>query len=214
MELDYWIQLLYAWHSHWHIADAQWVVVEVNIILCCVLRKLVEFIFFFLELLSNLLVLSRAKHPWLWGGWGGGRGSAKISYCCVFFSVMGPYVRKVLCDELGAPANSAINCVPLEDFGGQHPDPNLTYATTLLEAMKGGEYGFGAAFDADGVSRKVFCLLVLLLYNEPSTGNQRAIGYLWGWHVWGIWALTGSASALLSNGQVLRLNSHYFSFFK
>ncbi|XP_012497045.1 PREDICTED: phosphoglucomutase-like protein 5 [Propithecus coquereli] len=66
------------------------------------------------------------------------------------FRVMGPYVRKVLCDELGAPANSAINCVPLEDFGGQHPDPNLTYATTLLEAMKGGEYGFGAAFDADG----------------------------------------------------------------
>ncbi|XP_074136836.1 phosphoglucomutase-like protein 5 isoform X2 [Sminthopsis crassicaudata] len=64
--------------------------------------------------------------------------------------VMGPYVRKILCDELGAPANSAINCVPLEDFGGQPPDPNLTYATTLLEAMKGGEYGFGAAFDADG----------------------------------------------------------------
>lgn len=72
---------------------------------------------------------------------------------------MGPYVRKVLCDELGAPANSAINCVPLEDFGGQCPDPNLTYATTLLEAMKGGEYGFGAAFDADGVSRNVFCLV-------------------------------------------------------
>lgn len=68
---------------------------------------------------------------------------------------MGPYVRKVLCDELGAPANSAINCVPLEDFGGQHPDPNLTYATTLLEAMKGGEYGFGAAFDADGVSGRL-----------------------------------------------------------
>ncbi|KAM3846002.1 phosphoglucomutase-like protein 5 [Vipera latastei] len=64
--------------------------------------------------------------------------------------VMGPYVRRILCDELGAPANSAVDCVPLEDFGGQHPDPNLTYATSLLEAMKGGEYGFGAAFDADG----------------------------------------------------------------
>ncbi|XP_061200460.1 phosphoglucomutase-like protein 5 [Neopsephotus bourkii] len=64
--------------------------------------------------------------------------------------VMGPYVRKILCDELGAPANSAINCIPLEDFGGQPPDPNLTYATALLEAMRGGEYGFGAAFDADG----------------------------------------------------------------
>ncbi|NWR88628.1 PGM5 protein, partial [Furnarius figulus] len=64
--------------------------------------------------------------------------------------VMGPYVKRILCDELGAPANSAINCIPLEDFGGQPPDPNLTYATGLLEAMKGGEYGFGAAFDADG----------------------------------------------------------------
>ncbi|NXI46882.1 PGM5 protein, partial [Galbula dea] len=64
--------------------------------------------------------------------------------------VMGPYVRRILCDELGAPANSAINCIPLEDFGGQPPDPNLTYTTALLEAMRGGEYGFGAAFDADG----------------------------------------------------------------
>uniref|UniRef100_A0A8C2NLW4 Phosphoglucomutase 5 n=1 Tax=Capra hircus TaxID=9925 RepID=A0A8C2NLW4_CAPHI len=59
-------------------------------------------------------------------------------------------LRTIFDFNLGAPANSAINCVPLEDFGGQHPDPNLTYATTLLEAMKGGEYGFGAAFDADG----------------------------------------------------------------
>uniref|UniRef100_A0A4W3I478 Phosphoglucomutase 5 n=2 Tax=Callorhinchus milii TaxID=7868 RepID=A0A4W3I478_CALMI len=64
--------------------------------------------------------------------------------------VMGPYVRRILCDELGAPANSAVNCVPLEDFGGQHPDPNLTYASSLLDAMKGGEFGFGAAFDGDG----------------------------------------------------------------
>lgn len=66
---------------------------------------------------------------------------------------MGPYVRRILCDELGAPANSAVNCVPLEDFGGRPPEPNLTYATSLLEAMKGGDFGFGAAFDADGVGR-------------------------------------------------------------
>ncbi|KPP63364.1 hypothetical protein Z043_118391, partial [Scleropages formosus] len=64
--------------------------------------------------------------------------------------VMGPYVRRILCDELGAPANSAVNCVPLEDFGGQYPDPNLTYAASLVESMKGGDFGFGAAFDADG----------------------------------------------------------------
>uniref|UniRef100_A0A674NA91 Phosphoglucomutase 5 n=1 Tax=Takifugu rubripes TaxID=31033 RepID=A0A674NA91_TAKRU len=64
--------------------------------------------------------------------------------------VMGPYVRRILCDELGAPANSAVNCVPLEDFGGQPPEPNLTYASSLVDAMKGGDFGFGAAFDADG----------------------------------------------------------------
>uniref|UniRef100_A0A4W4FB08 Phosphoglucomutase 1 n=1 Tax=Electrophorus electricus TaxID=8005 RepID=A0A4W4FB08_ELEEL len=64
--------------------------------------------------------------------------------------VVGPYVKKILCEELGSPANSAINCIPLEDFGGQHPDPNLTHAADLVETMKGGQYDFGAAFDGDG----------------------------------------------------------------
>ncbi|XP_040262656.1 phosphoglucomutase-1 isoform X2 [Bufo bufo] len=64
--------------------------------------------------------------------------------------VVGPYVKKILCEELGAPANSAINCIPLEDFGGHHPDPNLTYASELVETMKTGEHDFGAAFDGDG----------------------------------------------------------------
>uniref|UniRef100_A0A8B9TR02 Phosphoglucomutase 1 n=1 Tax=Anas platyrhynchos TaxID=8839 RepID=A0A8B9TR02_ANAPL len=57
---------------------------------------------------------------------------------------------KILCEELGAPANSAVNCTPLEDFGGHHPDPNLTYAADLVQTMKTGEYDFGAAFDGDG----------------------------------------------------------------
>lgn len=83
----------------------------------------------------------------------------QISVC----AVMGPYVRRILCDELGAPANSAINCIPLEDFGGQPPDPNLTYATALLEAMRGGEYGFGAAFDADGVSILICFTIAVVL---------------------------------------------------
>ncbi|XP_067310303.1 phosphoglucomutase-1-like [Pseudorasbora parva] len=64
--------------------------------------------------------------------------------------VIGPYVKKILCEELGSPANSAINCVPLENFGGCHPDPNLIYATDLVETMKSGQYDFGAAFDGDG----------------------------------------------------------------
>lgn len=66
--------------------------------------------------------------------------------------VVGPYVKKIVCEELGSPANSAVNCVPKEDFGGHHPDPNLTYAADLVNTMKGGEYDFGAAFDGDGVS--------------------------------------------------------------
>nr|XP_057929218.1 phosphoglucomutase-1 isoform X4 [Doryrhamphus excisus] len=64
--------------------------------------------------------------------------------------VVGPYVKKIVCEELGSPANSAVNCVPKEDFGGHHPDPNLTYAADLVNSMKGGEYDFGAAFDGDG----------------------------------------------------------------
>ncbi|XP_016135736.1 phosphoglucomutase-1-like [Sinocyclocheilus grahami] len=64
--------------------------------------------------------------------------------------VVGPYVKKIVCEELGSPANSAVNCVPSEDFGGHHPDPNLTYAADLVNTMKGGEYDLGAAFDGDG----------------------------------------------------------------
>ncbi|KAK0141686.1 Phosphoglucomutase-1 [Merluccius polli] len=64
--------------------------------------------------------------------------------------VMGPYVRRILCEELGAPAKSAVNCVPLEDFGGRRPDPNLTYAADLVDSMQDGRYDLGAAFDGDG----------------------------------------------------------------
>ncbi|XP_051569173.1 phosphoglucomutase-1-like [Myxocyprinus asiaticus] len=64
--------------------------------------------------------------------------------------VVGPYVKKIVCEELGSPAHSAVNCVPSEDFGGHHPDPNLTYAADLVNTMKEGGYDFGAAFDGDG----------------------------------------------------------------
>lgn len=67
-------------------------------------------------------------------------------------AVTGPYARRVFCEELGAPFDSVVNHDPLPDFGGGHPDPNLTYARSLVEAVKQGGYGFGAAFDGDGVS--------------------------------------------------------------
>lgn len=37
--------------------------------------------------------------------------------------------------ELGAPESSLLNCDPKEDFGGGHPDPNLTYAKELVAAL-------------------------------------------------------------------------------
>ncbi|XP_032787395.1 phosphoglucomutase-1 [Daphnia magna] len=64
--------------------------------------------------------------------------------------VTGPYVSRIFCDELGASAESVVNVIPLNDFGGHHPDPNLTYAADLVEAMKKGAFGLGAAFDGDG----------------------------------------------------------------
>lgn len=63
-------------------------------------------------------------------------------------------MRRILCGELGCPANSAVNCVPLEDFGGQRPDPNLTYAADLADSMRDGQFDFGAAFGGDGVCVK------------------------------------------------------------
>ena len=70
----------------------------------------------------------------------------------VYFVVVGPYVQSILCEELGIDAENAVNCVPLPDFGGGHPDPNLTYARELVDELKKGKHDLGAAFDGDGVS--------------------------------------------------------------
>ncbi len=66
-------------------------------------------------------------------------------------AVNGPYAHDILERRLGAPAGSVMNGVPLEDFGGGHPDPNLTYAHELVEIMYGEDApDFGAASDGDG----------------------------------------------------------------
>ncbi len=66
-------------------------------------------------------------------------------------AVNGPYATEILQRRLGAVAGSVINAVPLEDFGGGHPDPNLTYAHELVEIMYGDNApDFGAASDGDG----------------------------------------------------------------
>ena len=66
-------------------------------------------------------------------------------------AVTGPYAQDIFIKRLGAPADSIMNCVPLPDFGGGHPDPNLTYAHELVEIIYGENApDFGAASDGDG----------------------------------------------------------------
>jgi phosphoglucomutase len=66
-------------------------------------------------------------------------------------AVTGPYAQEILVNRLGAPPDSVINAVPLPDFGGGHPDPNLTYAHELVEILyRADAPDFGAASDGDG----------------------------------------------------------------
>jgi phosphoglucomutase len=68
-------------------------------------------------------------------------------------AITGPYAREILENQLGAPTGTVINGVPLEDFGGGHPDPNLAHAKELVERLDQsgpGAPNFGAASDGDG----------------------------------------------------------------
>jgi len=74
--------------------------------------------------------------------------------------VAGPYAKSIFRELLGVPMECLLNCDPLDDFGGGHPDPNLTYAHELVEVMGLNSKGealsgkesvpdFGAAADGD-----------------------------------------------------------------
>ncbi|HKI59760.1 MAG TPA: alpha-D-glucose phosphate-specific phosphoglucomutase, partial [Mariprofundaceae bacterium] len=66
-------------------------------------------------------------------------------------AVTGPYAKVILEEMLGAPKGTVMNGVAKEDFGGGHPDPNLTYAKALVDVMFGEDAPeFGAASDGDG----------------------------------------------------------------
>jgi len=66
-------------------------------------------------------------------------------------AITGPYAKRILVDMLGASPESLINAVPLEDFGGHHPDPNLAHAHELAERMfSDNAPTLGAASDGDG----------------------------------------------------------------
>lgn len=66
-------------------------------------------------------------------------------------AITGPYAKHILEDVLGAAPGSVFNAVPLEDFGGGHPDPNMAHAHELCEIMFSADAPtFGAASDGDG----------------------------------------------------------------
>ncbi|KAK9446588.1 uncharacterized protein V1518DRAFT_140106 [Limtongia smithiae] len=70
--------------------------------------------------------------------------------------VTGPYGKAIFVDELGLPASSVQNCQPLPDFGGGHPDPNLTYAKSLVSRVDAENIPFGAASDGDGDRNMIY----------------------------------------------------------
>ncbi|MEO9041788.1 MAG: alpha-D-glucose phosphate-specific phosphoglucomutase [Rhodoferax sp.] len=65
-------------------------------------------------------------------------------------AVGGPYAHALLEKELSAPAGTVVNGIPLEDFGGQHPDPNPVNAVDLIRHMQAADApDMGAASDGD-----------------------------------------------------------------
>ncbi len=66
-------------------------------------------------------------------------------------AVSGPYGKEIIETRLGAPKDSVINAVPLTDFGGGHPDPNLLHANELVSLVNAdNQITFAAASDGDG----------------------------------------------------------------
>jgi len=66
-------------------------------------------------------------------------------------AVTGPYAKTIIEGMLGAPAGTVMNGEAKEDFGGGHPDPNLTYAHELVDILYADDApDFGAASDGDG----------------------------------------------------------------
>ncbi len=65
-------------------------------------------------------------------------------------AVGGPYAKAILEGDLGAPIGTVVNEIPLEDFGGLHPDPNPVNAEDLIAHMfADGAPDMGAASDGD-----------------------------------------------------------------
>ncbi|KAH7374866.1 phosphoglucomutase/phosphomannomutase [Plectosphaerella cucumerina] len=69
--------------------------------------------------------------------------------------VTGPYGTAIFEKELGL-TGATQNCIPSPDFNGGHPDPNLTYAHSLVEVVDKNNIPFGAASDGDGDRNMIY----------------------------------------------------------
>lgn len=66
-------------------------------------------------------------------------------------AITGPYAKQILEGMLGAAPGTVIHGTPKEDFGGEHPDPNLVHAHELVKLASGPTgVDFAAASDGDG----------------------------------------------------------------
>ena len=66
-------------------------------------------------------------------------------------AITGPYGTAILEGLLGFPKGTVMNGIPLPDFGGHHPDPNLVHAKELCDlVLSPTGPDFGAASDGDG----------------------------------------------------------------
>jgi phosphoglucomutase len=66
-------------------------------------------------------------------------------------AITGPYGSAILETMLGSGKGTVMNGIPLPDFGGHHPDPNLVHAKELCDLVLSAHGpDFGAASDGDG----------------------------------------------------------------
>jgi len=71
--------------------------------------------------------------------------------------VTGPYAKAIFVDEFELPADEVLqDWHPSPNFGGMHPDPNLTYAKTLVDRVDREKIEFGAASDGDGDRNMIY----------------------------------------------------------
>nr|VFK60630.1 MAG: phosphoglucomutase [Candidatus Kentron sp. UNK]VFK69859.1 MAG: phosphoglucomutase [Candidatus Kentron sp. UNK] len=78
--------------------------------------------------------------------------AGSLSVCFdAMHAITGPYAKEILERRLGMAPGTVMNGEPKEDFGGGHPDPNLTHAHDLADLLnQSSGPDFGAASDGDG----------------------------------------------------------------